>query len=146
MIRGRRLARMLRPAMRRPPDTRQAATPLVAPQFGDVPRILLQLAPRDLLDDVGLDRSGAAGPAELLALAHDMAIDELDLGAPALRHVLAHRRPLLGCGLLAVGKTLRVIGFGRRLVALARARDGLRRQMQDVLELIAMRLPDPDRL
>src|SRR5581483_2760446 len=140
------LAHMRRPAMRRPPATSQAAIPLVQPQFGDVPRILLQLAALDLLDDVGQDRVGAAGHAELLALAYDMAVDELDLGAPALRHVLAHRGTLLGRRLLAVGKALRVISFDRRLVALAGARDRLGRQMQDVLELIAVRLPNPDRL
>src|ERR1700761_5499940 len=146
MKHGRRLARMLWPATGRPPAATQvAATPLVQPEFGDVPRILLQLTALDLLDDVGQNRIGAAGYAELLALAHDMAVDELDLGAPSLLHVLAHRGALAGRRLLAVGETLRVIGFCRRLVAFARARDGLRLQMQDVLELITMRLADPDR-
>src|SRR5580658_9584015 len=90
--------------------------PLVQPQLGDVPRILLELTALHLLDDVGQDRIGAAGHAELLALAHDIAVDELDLGAPTLLHVLAHRRPLLGRGLLAVSETLRVISLGRHLV------------------------------
>jgi hypothetical protein len=75
---------------RRPATRQDAAPPLVQPQLGDVPRILLQLAALDLLDDVGEDRIGAAGHTELLALAHDVAVDELDLGAPALVHVLPH--------------------------------------------------------
>ena len=38
---------------------------------------------------------------DLLALAHDEAVEELDLGAPALLHVLAHRGALLGRHLAA---------------------------------------------
>src|ERR1700748_1061557 len=112
--------------------------PLLHSNFGDVPRILLQLATLDLLDDVGQDRIGAAGHAELLALADDVAVDELDLGTPSLFHVLAHRGALPRRRLLAISEALRVIGFGRRLVALAGARDRLRRQMQDVLELVTV--------
>src|SRR6185437_5060441 len=100
----------------------------------------------DALDDIGQDRIGAAVHAELLALAHDMAVNELDLGAPSLRHVLAHRRTLFGCRFLAVGKALRIIGLDRRLIALTGARDGLGCEMQDILERVAVRLSDPDRL
>src|ERR1700753_2169411 len=92
---------------------RATSSDIVQPQLGDVLRILLQLAAFDALDDVGQNRVGAAVHAELLALAHDMAVDELDLGAPALGHVLAHRGALLGRGLLAVGEALRIIGLDR---------------------------------
>src|SRR5215472_18134966 len=64
----------------------------------------------------------------------------------SVRRPFAISWPIEGRCPLAIGKTLRVIGFGRRLVALARPRDRLWRKMQDVLELIAVRLPDPDRL
>src|SRR5215469_9061193 len=36
---------------------------------------------------------GRGGTADFLALGGDQPIDEVDLGAPALEHVLPHRRP-----------------------------------------------------
>ena len=73
------------------------------------------------------------------------AVEEFDLGAPALVHVLAHRGALPGGGAAAILEALLVAGAHRRLVALAGARDRLGRQMQDLLELIAVRLADADR-
>src|SRR5262249_49495341 len=112
----------------------------------DVPGVCLQLAALDAHDEIGQHRVGAAGDADLLAFAHDEAVHEIDLGAPALLHVLAHRRPLAAGGVLAVLETLLVAGLDRGSVAFAGARDRLRRQMKDLLELIALRLSDTDRL
>jgi hypothetical protein len=47
-------------------------------------------------DDVDEALVGACLNADLLAFAHDKAVQEFDLGASALGHVLAHRRPLIG--------------------------------------------------
>src|SRR5712691_3036683 len=117
----------------------------VQPQLGDVARIGLELATLHALDDVGQHRIGAAREADLLALAHHQAVEEVDLRAPALLHVLAHGGTLLGRGAVGVLQALLVAGAHRRLVALARARNRLGRQMQDLLQLIAVRLPDADR-
>jgi hypothetical protein len=62
----------------------------VQPEFGDVARVLLQFAALDALDDVDEALVGAGLHSDLLPLAHDKAVEELDLGAPALGHVLAH--------------------------------------------------------
>ena len=60
-------------------------------------------------------------------------------------HVLAHRRALPGRRRPA-SQALLVTGLHRCFVALASAGDRLRRQMQNVLELIAVRLANADRL
>src|SRR5713101_5125941 len=117
----------------------------VQPQLSDVPRIRGQLITFHALDDVRQHGIGAAGEADLLALAHHEAVEEFDLRAPALLHVLAHGRTLLGGGALAVLETLLVAGARRRVVALSRTRDRLGRQVQYFLQLIAVRLPDADR-
>ena len=46
----------------------------------------------------------------LLALAHDQAVEEFDLGAPALLHVLAHRGTLAGRGAARILEALLVAG------------------------------------
>src|ERR1700730_12377466 len=97
------------------------------------------------LDDIRQRGIGAAREADLPALAHHEAIEEFDLRAPALLHVLAHGGTLLGRGALAVLEALLVAGAHRRLVALARTRNRLGRQMQNLLQLIAVRLPEADR-
>ena len=117
----------------------------VQPQLSDVPRIRAQLIAFHALDDVRQHGIGAAREADLLALAHHEAVEEFDLRAPALLHVLAHGGTLLGGGALAVLEALLVAGAHRRLVALARTRNRLGRQMQNLLQLIAVRLPDADR-
>src|SRR6478735_5347323 len=111
-----------------------------------MPRIRAQFIALHALDDIRQYGIGAAREADLLALAHHEAVEEFDLGAPALLHVLAHGGTLLGGGALAVLETLLVAGGHRRLVALTRTRDGLRRQVQNLLQLIAVRLSDADRL
>src|SRR5262249_30960508 len=70
---------------------------------------------------------------------------EIDLGAPSLLHVLAHRRALLRRGALAVLEALFVAGLHCAFIALAGARDRFRRQVKNLLELIALRLADADR-
>ena len=109
-------------------------------------RVGLQLALLHALDDIGQRGVGAAGHPELLALAHDIAVEELDLRAPALHHVLTHRRPLLARTARRVLQPLGVGDLDRRGITLAGLGYGLRRQMQDLLELIAQRLADADRL
>src|SRR5262249_46255776 len=118
----------------------------IEPQLGDVLRIGRELAPLDALDDIRQHRVGAGRDADPLALARDQPVDELDLGAAALLHVLAHRGPLPGRGAPGILEALRIAGLHRRLVAFAGARDRLRRQVQDLLELVAERLADADRL
>src|SRR5712675_1131182 len=117
----------------------------VQPQLSDVPRIRAQLITFHALDDVCQHGIGVAREADLLALAHHEAVEEFDFRASALLHVLAHGRTLLRGGVLAVSEALLVADAHRRLVALARPRNRLRRQMQNLLQLIAVRLPDADR-
>src|SRR5882757_2341240 len=116
----------------------------VQPQLRNQPRVGFQLIALHALDEVGQHGIGAARKTGLLAFAHHKTVEEFDLGAPALLHVLAHRGTLPGGRALGVRKTLLVAGVHRRLVALARARDRLGREMQNLLQLIAERLPDPD--
>src|SRR5260370_664952 len=97
------------------------------------------------LDDVRQHGVGAAREADLLALAYHEAVEEFDLRTSALLHVLAHGRTLLGGSVLAVFEALLVAGAHRRLIALARTRNRLGRQMQNLLQSITMRLPDADR-
>src|SRR5437016_3532871 len=84
------------------------ATGSVQPQLRDVPWIGAQLVTFHALDDVRQRGIGAAREPELFALAHHKAVEEFDLGAPPLLHVLAHRGALLGGGFLAVLETLLV--------------------------------------
>src|SRR5262245_11328742 len=79
----------------------------------------------DALDDVGQYRVGAASYSDLLALAHDQPIKKFDFRAPALLHILAHRRPLLGRGALALPEALLIAGAHRRFIAFSRARNHL---------------------
>src|SRR6202140_4194305 len=116
----------------------------VQPQLSDVPRIRAQLVAFHALDDAGQHGIGVAGEADLLALANHKAVEEFDFRAPALLHVLAHRGPLLGGGLLAVLEALLGAGTHRRLVAFAGTLNRLGRQMQDLLQLIAVRLANAD--
>src|SRR6516225_1203061 len=121
------------------------STASIEPQFGDVTRVGLELAFFDPLDEIDQHRIGPAGQADFLTLAHDQTVKEFDLGAPALLHVLTHRRALTGRRARRILKALRVAGLDRRVVAFAGARNGFRRKVQDLLELIAERLADADR-
>src|SRR5271155_317791 len=118
----------------------------VQPQIDDVLGVGLELAALDPLDDIDQRGIGARRQPDLLALADDETVEELDLGAPALDHVLAHRRALAARALLRIGEPARIDLLQRRLVALAGARDHLGRQMEDLLERVAVRLADADRL
>src|SRR5262249_23073054 len=107
-------------------------------------RIGLELAALDALDDVGQYRIGAAAECELGALAHDIAIEEFDFRAPALEHVLAHRGALLERGMLAILEALLLVAAHCRFIALSGPRNDFRRQVQDLLQLVALCLADPD--
>ena len=112
--------------------------------FGEVPGVGDKFAALDAPDDVGQDGIGATGEPEPIARAHDEAVEEFDLGATSLQHVLTHRGALLGCGVLGVLEALLFVAVHRRRVALARPRNGLRRQVHDVLERITEGLADPN--
>src|SRR5205085_1723687 len=118
---------------------------LVQPEFGDVAGILLELAALDLFDEVDEPLIGARREPDLLAFAHDKAVEEFDLGAAALCHVLAHRRALLGRAARLRADML-LVARQRVAVAFAGAGDDVRRQMADLFELVAERLADADRL
>ena len=122
-----------------------ATLALVQPQLGNMPWIGLQLALLDTLHNIHQRRIRPAGDADLLALAHDQPVQKLDLGATALLHVLAHRGALAGRGAAGIFETLGVAYLLRCRVAFARAGDGLGRQVQDFLKLIALGLGDADR-
>src|SRR5450755_4016459 len=117
----------------------------VQPELCNVTWIGLQLAALDALDDIGQRRVGAAGEPNLFTLVHNQAVEEFDLGAPTLLHVLTHRGALLGCGAACVLDTLLVARTCGFLVSFAGARDRFGRQMQDFLQLIAVRLSNADR-
>src|SRR3954468_15952875 len=68
----------------------------VQPQVGDVARVLLEFAALDLFDDLDEPLVGPSRQSGPFALAHDEPVQEFDLGAAALCHVLPHRRALLG--------------------------------------------------
>src|SRR5271163_1737787 len=76
----------------------------VQPEIDDVLGIGLELAALDPLDDVDQRRVGARRQPNLFALADDEAVEELDLGAPPLDHVLAHRRPLAARALFRIAE------------------------------------------
>jgi hypothetical protein len=82
----------------------------VEPQLGDVARVLLEFAALDALDDVDEALVGAGRDADLLAFADHKAVEEFDLGAPAL----PHRRPLIGRAAPAARQPPLVIGLRRR--------------------------------
>ena len=90
-------------------------------------------------------RRGAADPGT--ALDND-AVDEVDLGAPTLLHVLTHRRPLCLAAPLRVaqGQHQRLDLLQGAAVAFRRTRKLLRVLAGDVLEFVALRLAYPHRL
>src|SRR5438876_9432565 len=79
--------------------------------------------------------------ADFAALLDDDAVDEVDLGAPALLHVLAHRRALVLAPLLRVAQRQHQAFdlVERSAVALRGARQLLGVLTGDVLELVAER-------
>src|SRR5262245_10394885 len=71
--------------------------------------------------------------------------EEFDFCAPALLHILTHRRALSGGSALALPEALLVAGAHCSFVAFARARNRLGWKVIDLLKLVAERLPDADR-
>src|SRR6516164_5235674 len=119
----------------------------VEPQIDDVLRVGLQLALFDPGHDVGQDLVGRGRHAGLLSLARDKAVQELDLGAAALEHVLAGRRAMLAAaGPVRLGQTMLVDFLDCRRVALTGAGDRLRVHVADFVKGVAKRLADADRL
>ena len=79
----------------------------VQAQLEDMALVRTQVALLHPLDDVGQRGVRRRGHADLLALVDDEAVEELDLGAAALDHVLAHRRTMLAAaGLVDLGQAL----------------------------------------
>src|SRR5579863_1663495 len=105
----------------------------VQSEIDDVTRMGVGLAALDPAHDVGERRVGARIDADLRALGDDEAVEELDLGPPALQHILAHGWPLLRRDRLVAGEQPLLDRHQRRDVALARARDQARLQMEDLL-------------
>src|SRR4051812_23293736 len=118
----------------------------VSSSFLQVRRRGLQLAAVDAGDDGRDLRVGGRGDARLGAFAGDEAVHRVDLRAPALEDVLRHRGALDVAA--RVGAFLgdeRRLDFGeRRGFAFAGARQALRVEAADLLELEAERLADAD--
>src|SRR5205814_308342 len=117
---------------------------LIQPQIGDVLRIGLQFADFHPPDDVSEDRVGRRRDADLLALAHDKAVEERDFGAATLDHVLAGRRPVFAAAALRAGQAMLVDFLLRGGVALAGAGQRLRVHVAHLVEGVAERLADAD--
>src|SRR5947208_10637089 len=128
------------------PAAGMTVTRSVQTEVGDVLRVRLQFALCDAENDVGQDRIGRRRNPDLLALSDDIAVEERDLGATALHHVLAGRRTVLATTAIRHGQAMLVDFLLRHRVALAGARQHLRVQMADLVKGIAERLADPDRL
>ena len=106
----------------------------------------LQLAFLDPLHDVGQGGVRRCIDSDFLGLSDDEPVQELDLGAAALDHVLPHRRAMrAAAGLVGFLEAMGVVFLGCRCVAFTGARDDLGVDMVDLLQLIAERLTDPDR-
>src|SRR5215469_9111513 len=106
------------------------------------------LAELDLLDDLDELGVGGGGTAHFLALGGDQPVDEIDLGAPAFEHILAHRRAgQFAPGVrLQTGEDLRFDLLERGAVTLAGAGDRFGLMRANVLELVAERLADANPL
>src|SRR5262245_66570129 len=89
----------------------------VQSELSDVSWIGPEFTSLDALDDVGQYRVGLARQTNLLALSHDQSIEKFDFRAPALLHILSHRRPLFGGGELALSEALLVAGAHRCFIA-----------------------------
>src|SRR5262245_2650355 len=97
----------------------------VQSELSDVSWIGPEFTLLDALDDVGQYCVGLARQTNLLALSHDQPIEKFDFRAPALLHILSHRRPLFGGGVLALPEALLIAGAHRRFIAFSRARNHL---------------------
>src|ERR1044071_9360512 len=124
------------------PDRRPTS---VETEVGDVLRSRLQLTLFDPKDDVGHDRIGRRRDTDLLALSDDIAIEERDLGAAALDHILARRGAMLAAAAIGHREAMLVDFLLRRRIALAGARQGLGVHVANLIEGVAERLADADR-
>src|SRR5215204_1351525 len=135
-VRGRPTSRATRRRRRKLP--RRALDPVEVVWRG------WRLAELDLLHRGDQLLVGRRGAADLTASLDDDAVDEVDLGAPALLHVLAHRRALVLAALLRVPERQhqRFDLVERGAVALRGARQLLGVLPGDVLKPVAERLAD----
>src|SRR5438270_8191540 len=106
-----------------------------------------ELAALDARHDLGEPGMARRRHADLGALARDVAVHGVDLGAPALEDVLRHRRSLDVAARVGAG-----LGHDKGLdlgerggVALGGAREALRIGAPDPLEAVAKRLADAHR-
>src|SRR5262249_61959303 len=107
----------------------------VQSELSDVSWIGLESISLDALDDVGQYRVGLARQTNLLALSHDQSIEKFDFRAPALLHILSHRRPLFGGGALALPEALLIPPAHRRFIAFSPPRNHLATSLVDLLKL-----------
>src|SRR5262245_66638536 len=119
--------------------------PSVQSELSDVSWIGPEFTSLGALDDVGQYRVGLARHTNLLALSHDQPIEKFDFRAPALLHILSHRRPLFGGGALALPEALLIAGAHRRFIAFSGARNHFGGRVVDLLELVAERWTDTAR-
>src|SRR6266436_8697485 len=110
----------------------------------EVFRLGRDLAVLDPLDGVDQFDVARRGHADLAPLLGNDAVDEVNLGAAAFVHVLAHRgaRQIAAGVRVQRGEDRRLDLVERPRVAFRGARQGFRLVRPDVLELIAERLPD----
>jgi hypothetical protein len=105
----------------------------VHPQVQNMLRVGLQFAPLDLFHDLGQRRIGGRGNAQWGGAISHEAIEELDLSAATLHHILPHGGAMRAAA-GTLGNALAVIfGAGLR-IALASAGDHLRVDMQDFFQ------------
>src|SRR5438132_4978832 len=107
-----------------------------------------RLAEFDLLDRRDQLLVGRYRQADRAAALDDDAVDEIDLGAPSLLHVLSHRRALVFAPLLRVAQRQhqRFDLVEGSSVALRGARQLVGVLAGDILESVAERLADPHAL
>src|SRR5437868_2990241 len=128
------------------PAPGMTVTRSVQTEVGDVLRIRLQFALFDAENDVGQDRIGRRRDPDLLTLSDDIAVEERDLGATALDHVLAGRRTVLATTTIRYGQAMLVDFLLSSRIALAGPRQRLRVHVADFVEGIAERLANTDGL
>ena len=96
-------------------------------------RVRLQFTPLDLFHDLGQRRIGGRGNAQWRGAISHEAIEELDLGAAALHHILPHGGAMRAAA-GTLGNALAVIfGAGLR-IALASPGDDFGVDMQDLFQ------------
>src|SRR5437764_15396761 len=128
------------------PAPGMTVTRSVQTEVGDVFRVGLQFALLDPQHDVGQDRVGRRRNPDLLALSDDIAVEERNLGATALDHVLAGRWTVLATTAIRHGQAMLVDFLLRRRITFAGPRQRFGVHVADLVKGIAERLADTDGL